>query len=242
MIKLVDINIEGAKHLDRVRPFLEKEKPDVICLQEVFEVDLQDFAKRLGMKYVFGLEVLIGRDERLKPPFIPYGNGILSRFPLENTQVEYYRGEKEAVATHVFDGTQESFWKLLLSSQIEKDGSRFTLITTHFTWTPNGKANEAQWRDLKKMFKILEGFDDVILCGDFNVPRGREVFAEIAKKYKDNIPPDYKTSIDANLHRAGALPYMVDGLFSTPHYEISNVRLQDDVSDHLAIVAEIKGV
>jgi exonuclease III len=32
-MKLININIEGDKHFDTVIPFLEKEKPDVLCLQ-----------------------------------------------------------------------------------------------------------------------------------------------------------------------------------------------------------------
>jgi hypothetical protein len=32
---------------------------------------------------------------------------------------------------------------------------------------------------------------------------------------------------------------MVDGLFTTPVYQTSNVKLVDGVSDHMAIVAEI---
>jgi len=33
---------------------------------------------------------------------------------------------------------------------------------------------------------------------------------------------------------------MVDCLFSTPAYKASNVKLVDGVSDHMAIVAEIR--
>jgi hypothetical protein len=52
----------------------------------------------------------------------------------------------------------------------------------------------------------------------------------------------YITSIDADLHRDGdkvRKPLMVDGLFTSPIYKCSNVRLQNGVSDHMAIVAEI---
>ncbi len=73
----------------------------------------------------------------------------------------------------------------------------------------------------------------------------------IAAKYKDNIPAEYVWSLDMGLHRAAngglqegaaaqGLPgLMVDGLFSTPEYTISDVRMHDGISDHCAIVAQV---
>ena len=65
------------------------------------------------------------------------------------------------------------------------------------------------------------------------------MFARIAKKYKDNIPPHYVTSLDRKLHRAGHLELMVDGLFSTSEYLLDHVELRSGVSDHCAIIAEL---
>ena len=76
------------------------------------------------------------------------------------------------------------------------------------------------------------------ICGDFNAPRGRPTWDAIAAKYKDNIPEHYKSSIDA-MHRAGALPYLVDGIFTTPGYRADNVELHEGISDHKAITATI---
>ena len=89
-----------------------------------------------------------------------------------------------------------------------------------------------------------------MLCGDFNAPRmyeGKpgEIFAMLAAKFKDNIPAIYETSIDVSLHRNGKTnaqelsDKMVDGLFTTPAYEASDVVLHPDISDHYAISATI---
>ena len=53
MLKLVSVNIEGELHIDLITSFLEKEMPDVVALQEVFEADFQDFKNKLGMNGVF---------------------------------------------------------------------------------------------------------------------------------------------------------------------------------------------
>ena len=78
-----------------------------------------------------------------------------------------------------------------------------------------------------------------VLTGDFNAPRGGEIFAELASRYKDNIPNHYQSSLDPDLHRVKNLKLMVDGLFSTPDYNLGEVRLINGVSDHLAVAAKV---
>jgi endonuclease/exonuclease/phosphatase family metal-dependent hydrolase len=91
----------------------------------------------------------------------------------------------------------------------------------------------------------LQSEKDFALCGDFNAPRGGEIFTTLASHYTDNIPSKYETSIHVALHRAGSVDgarlahLMVDGLFTTSGYAASDVRLEFGVSDHAAIVATI---
>ena len=51
--KLISLNIEGIKHFDTVIPFLKKEKPDVICLQEVPKKDVEMLKQELSIKGEF---------------------------------------------------------------------------------------------------------------------------------------------------------------------------------------------
>jgi len=243
MIKLVSVNIEMDKHLDRVHAFLEREKPDVICLQEVFEPDLTEFGKNLGMEVVFGQMNLMGRGNQMEAPYIPFGIGMLSSLPMGDVQRSYYQGDKESAKKYVFNGDAREDCHLFLHAHIQKGNTNFTIGTTHFVWTPDGQTSELQRQDLKKLLAILENIPEMVFGGDFNAPRGGEIFDTIAKHYKDNIPQQYTTSIDANLHRLGdklrGAPLMVDGLFTTPHYKAQNVRLESGVSDHCALTAEI---
>ena len=243
-LSLACVNIERTEHLDRVLAFLQKAKPDVVCLQEVYEYDLQKFAEKLDMESAFGQMMCMGRDNKLEPPFLPFGIALLSRLPMSNLRRSYYHGDEESVQNLLFDGNYQSYYHLVLSATFQKDEKKFTIGTTHFTWTPDGKADDVQRTHVVGLLKTLRSFPDIVFCGDFNAPRGEEIFAELAKRYKDNIPSHYTTSIDVNLHRAGeklrGRQLMIDGLFTTPGYQCSNVRLQDGVSDHLAILAEIR--
>lgn len=243
-IKLVSVNIELARHLDLVREFLEKEKPDIACLQEVYETDLTKIAEEFGMEAVFGQMGLIGSGEYTKPPFVPYGVGILSALPIQSVSRPHYSGNEELAKTHEFNGTSRDDAHPLLCVSIKKGNASFVVGTTHFTWTPGGDPDDLQKRDLKSILGILEKISEIVLVGDFNAPRGRETFDTLAKHYKDNIPEYYSTSIDADMHRDGeklrGKLLMVDGLFTSSQYQCTSVRLQGGVSDHMAIVAEIR--
>ena len=245
-LRIISVNIEMDRHLDSVRVFLEKENPDVVCVQEVYEPDLRAFAEHFGMEYVFGQMNVMGRGDRLNPPFFPYGIGMLYRLPAQNIQRAYYQGDSKTVKERIYNGNSREDHHLLLCAMFQKGWVKFQIGTTHFTWTSDGKADDLQRENLQKMLAILRNTQEIVLCGDFNAPRGKEIFDEMAKYYHDNIPTQYTTSIDVNLHRLGEKlrgePLMVDGLFTTSGYKCSNVRLQEGVSDHMAIVAEISRI
>jgi endonuclease/exonuclease/phosphatase family metal-dependent hydrolase len=232
-LSLVSLNIEGDRHLDKVLHFLKEHSPDVLCLQEVFEKDFQLFEKAVGSGIFAPMNFVHG---------IARGVGIVSRLSMTHTaEIPYVRGDQPVVE---FDpataGTKYSTQRsTLVVADMEYEGVAYRVGTTHFTWTSDGEADDNQRRDLSSLLAALKDEGELVFCGDFNAPRGKEIFAKIAERYTDNIPLRYTTSIDAVLHRKGALPYMVDGLFSTPAYAVSDVTLEFGVSDHAAIVATI---
>lgn len=236
-ISLVSLNIEGDKHLDTVIGFLQKNKPEVVCLQEVFEKDFPAIKKQLDMAGYFA-PMTIGKTGDLKNNLTACGVAILTNLYAEKILPLYYFGKNDSIP-FAAKGNPDTVNKVILSIVLTKNNNRFTLGTTHFTLSDEGKADENQRRDLEEMLKLLSNFEDIILCGDFNAPRGGEIFSKISSKYKDNIPLEYETSIDSNLHRAKGLKLMVDGLFSTPRYKIKNARLIEGVSDHCAVTAEV---
>jgi endonuclease/exonuclease/phosphatase family metal-dependent hydrolase len=136
--------------------------------------------------------------------------------------------------------SQDLVSRAIIIANISHDGKKYTIGTTHFTWSENGLASTQQRRDIKSLFEIIDKHPEIVFCGDFNAPRGREIFERISSKYKDNIPQNYTTSIDSDFHYAGRLDILVDGLFSTMGYEVNDVKLINGVSDHCAIIASIK--
>ena len=234
-MKLIFLNIELDKHLDRIIPFLQKERPDVVCLDEVLQKDIPRLEKELGMRSEYEPMVLwdTGRD------WEPWGTALLSAHKLTNPRRDYYHGEPGILHRQV-PGDTKLTNRFLLSAELVLNNIAYRFGIVHFIWTPDGQVSDFQRSCLTTLLQTLKEFPGIVFCGDFNAPRGGEIFDTIATHYTDWIPKEYTSSIDGQFHRAGALPYMVDGLFSTPDYRSTNVRLVSGVSDHMAIVADIE--
>lgn len=237
-LKLISLNIERSKHLDLVVPFLQKERPDVLCIQELMERDVLRFEEALGMRCVFSPFTL--HDAEWNAGIM--GIGIFSLATIRSHEARYYVGDPSTVP--IFDFTDvhtkhatENHSVIFCDIKVGND--MYRIGTTHFTWTPDGAPDDYQREDAKRLLNILDSFGEFVLTGDFNSARGSEIFSLFAKRYKDNIPRRYTTTIDGALHRAGPLECMVDGVFSTSGYVVSDVELISGVSDHMAVVATI---
>jgi endonuclease/exonuclease/phosphatase family metal-dependent hydrolase len=169
------------------------------------------------------------------------GIAVVSRLSFETT-VFRFAGSSEKLP--VFDKTNfESMYNSqrfeLLIIVLNYAGKIFTIATTHLPVTGNGLSTSFQFKAMRELLNFLNTIPSFVLTGDLNTPRGGEVFDQIARRYTDNIPRNYSTSIDQKLHRAAPLELMVDGLFSTNDYLVTNVRLQCGVSDHCAVCSEV---
>ncbi len=236
-IKIVSLNIERSKHLDLVRGFLEQEQPDVFSVQELCRADIPHFESMFGGEYVFVPMAIFDEIDKNEMS-CELGLGIFSRFKIAGYRTHFYAGSQNTIPEYQHPD-QGTINRCLLVCDVSKDDVLFRIGTTHFTWTPDGMASDTQRRDTTNLFEVLDKESEIVFTGDFNAPRDGEIFKALAERYKDNVPPEYTTSIDGTYHRAGNLERMVDGIFSTPGYEVSNVRMECGVSDHCALVGTV---
>ena len=242
-MKLISINAEWGKHHETIFPFLEREKPDVLCLQEIFQDELPIYEKLTGMKSFFKPECLfpVSGDNSVKKLF---GPAILTKYETQ-FGFKYIVGDESTIPFFMLKDSLKdrniTNIVLIWGDVKKEDGSIYRIATTHFTWTPEGETTDYQMEDTTNLIRFLEeDLGGFILVGDLNAPRGKEAFSMIAEKFKDNIPEEYDSSLDDEIHRLkGSKSLMVDGLFSTKEYLLSNVKLMSGVSDHRAVVANI---
>jgi hypothetical protein len=247
-ISFVSVNIEGAKHLDLVETFLKAQAPEVVCIQELFERDIERISASLGNAHAKFLPMMRRDDQRGDMNL--RGVGIFTSLPITASSLEFYRGDPAALRDYDETSLDTKYHTQnlgVLFCEVEKDGIKFKIGTTHFTWTPKGGANDFQRIDIKALISVLATSGEFVLSGDFNAPRIHdgvrgEIFTQLSVTYKDNIPASYTTSLDPAYHRAPLAEQadkMVDGLFSTPSYTATDVVLHAGVSDHCAITATI---
>ncbi len=236
VLKLLSLNIERDKHLLKVFNLLKKEKPEVVCLQEVQEPDFKVLKEKFGYEGFFVPMDSFLRNENSKQELVRQGIAYYSNLPILKIESLFYVGKGTAPIHKIGNDVD----RVLVLGQVEKEGKRYTIATTHFTWADDGGVNEEQRRDLKQLLKLLQQKEELVLCGDFNAPRRREIFTILSTYLKDNIPAEVHTTLDPQLHRAGALPYVVDYMWSTTRYQVTKVKVVSGVSDHMAIVANIE--
>ena len=233
-IKLFSLNIEADRHIERVRAAIAEHAPDIVCLQEVFESDCERLASVGDYHVEFALS---SRMPRSHSP-IDWGVAVLSRTPLMQFEVACY---SEDPRIRVFAAPNDPR-RLLVSAVMEHGVSRYRIATTHFTWSEEGRISDEQVADFDRLERVLADYPDYVLCGDFNAPRGREMFAHFTERLGliDHLPAHITSTIDGRFHRAGDLNLAVDTVFATSHYLVSDVQVIDGVSDHKGIVARIE--
>lgn len=239
-IKLATLNIQGEKHLEEVMYFLKTEGPDIACLQEVGDTSVQPLSKVNNTIATFAPQVLTpGGIWEDAPSAKRAGLLILTRDILSeiNTYV-YRRNARGGLPT--FDETPYRDNRLLLMGRFKGEGISVRIATTHFTYSPDGEPNFQQREDLGKILNFLSKKREIVLTGDFNAPRGGEIFNTLAGCLRDNLPPEITSTLDPRLHKAGALELVVDGIFSSGGYSVSSVRTVEGVSDHKAIVGVVR--
>lgn len=241
-MKVIQLNIERNKHLERFIPFLLAEQPDVVCLEEVMERTVPQLEDKLGMQATFApMAILRGYEPDTEGD--RWGICFLSRVNHRVVEEVYLVGSRDEIRIHTYKALMagvDTIAKVLLVVEVEEQRSVFTLGMTHFTWAPNGQVSDLQEHDMATLEGVLDRYPKLILCGDFNIPRGNKLYERLAARFTDNVPSTVTTTIDQKLHRKTGLMYVVDYLFSTPHFTVTDIRVVDGVSDHCALVANVE--
>lgn len=243
-MKIINLNVENQEHTESVFAFLDKESPDVICLQEspesfVSELEAREyyvrFAPYLNLEHpghgVMKIGVLMAS---LQPAVL---------------KSHYYHAVPDKDALLDKNNKHETVSNVLVVGEIEdQSGDSYLIATTHLTWTPDGLPNQHQTKDLQQLLTYTSLLEPHCLLGDFNIPRHHnDLYEELIAHYTDCIPTRYASSLDRRLHRKGGdedarhmfEKYMVDYLFTQSPYTAEKVELIFGISDHAAVVAEV---
>ena len=240
-MKLVSLNVEGARHFDRVLPFLIKENPSIIVLLEAPDFFAQML---LDLGYFASFAPMLVRTQEGRS----FQEGVLiASRQVHTSHPHYYYRANPDIVPFVKDDKRNTISHVALQADI----GGLQLVATHFTWNSAGEtADVHQKSDMRMMLSYLNKLPPHVLCGDLNIPRNENALYDLlCAHYTDNIPAKYHSSLDRSLHRLGQNPdmdklfdrFMVDYVFTQAPFEAANVRLEFGISDHAAVVADIAG-
>lgn len=199
-MKLISWNVNGIRSVHNkslLVPFIEKEKPDIVCLQETkaeqgqSEVDLPDYKEywNSAKKKGYSGTAIFTKTEPLKI-ILGIPEDIASKFKLADDGYGDPNAEGRVITAEFGPPASGFFLVNVYTPNSKPDLSRLAL--RHKSWDP---AFLAHCKELKKK-------KPVIVCGDFNVahtpydlanPRANEGEHGFTKEERDGI----QTFIDA---------------------------------------------
>lgn len=246
--KFISLNIWKGNLIDKVVAFLDKEKPQILALQEVFNGKdkkrekkywtYQYLQKKLDLPYSFyAPECLYKLDEGK----VEHGNAIFSRFPLKDQEVRFY--DIEFSQDYVDKpGNYENHPHNLQHARAEVKDKNLHLFNTHGIWGLSGRDNQRRLQMSRTIVETVKNHKHVVLAGDLNLQPDTQTIKNIEKQL-DNVFKD-KLISTFNMKRKSNPGYktaVVDMIFVSPAIEVlDRCCPQEDISDHFPLVCTLK--
>jgi len=246
-MKLLQWNIWYKEDIDNILSTIKEINPDVICLQELTinhphhnqNIDTPRFiAEGLGFKYFFKeAQKSISNGHERK-----YGNAIFSRFPIIDSKFYYIQDLQDPNIQNP-DYSKEG--RVYIESIIEVDGKKFTIATTHMSYTHEFASTPEKKVETNKLIEILkEKNSNFIFTGDLNLLPNSYTINELSKLLKNAGPTLEQNTwttkpFSYNGFNADTLNWRLDYCFVTPDIEVKSSQIIDTpYSDHLPILIE----
>lgn len=251
-LKVICLNMWlGGKLFGSIQPFIERENADILCLQEVYQAEnsplqqpwhaVGELASILGYKYFAFAPAF---SEEVEPGYrVQFGNAILSKYSIKNSQSIFYdisyNGSWKPLSQEEIQFTPRN----LQHGEILIDGKILHVFNTQGIWGFNGDDTERRLAMTDTIAAHIAGKQPALLMGDFNVQEGGKTTDKIEVHMRSIFKGEMKTSFNMN-HKdpsSGYAAAIVDMMFASPDIEIIRHHVSDaDVSDHLALVAEVE--
>lgn len=231
----VGIGMDKKLDLRRIADVINKEKPDVVGLQEVDRGvqrtqridEIVELSKLTRMEYAFAFNLPYQGGQ--------YGVAILSRFPIRATEHRLYKNLREA--------ERRGF----IRAEIKIDGRVVHFVTTHLDYQhDDGRLFEAQ----QMLASLTDVKGPLIVVGDFNdIPAG-QTYRLMLEKFDDSwVRHLYRQWIDGTSRDEGfSYPAdkpakRIDYIFTRRSDGIKTKRawvVNTLASDHVPVVADLE--
>lgn len=252
-LKILSLNIfEGGLFFPNILKLLEREQPDIFCLQEVYNgttVTLPNYYQSINVlqtafptyHYHFSPELLCITVEGK----IDVGNATFSRFPIKEKKTHFFGvpyGEYPQVsAVHDYSKYPQN----MQTTVLDVDGKHFSVFNVHGIWGHEGGDNSDRLKMSKIITHEIRGKKPAVLMGDFNVQPETKTIKNIEKHMNNVFQGDLHTSFNTahkDLEKyPGYATAVVDMFFVSKDVTVLKKSVpKDDVSDHLPLLCEVE--
>lgn len=244
-MKIIQLNIWAGRMARGLMSYLEKEQPDVVCMQEVFNADFEVptpdrvFDSLSRLKAASGLQheyFSMRYSVDVAGGTAPYGNAILSRFPLQSAQT--IQIEKD-VLEHVTWQSDTYNANNLQIVTVNSDGQIWAIVNHHGHHEVDPAGNETSVIAMQRVADSLRGVQGpLVLCGDLNVWPESPAMRVFDGWLDDIVARSSATSTLAriNVDRDVVCDHiLVNNAITVKNFKVDEVI----ISDHYPLVAEL---
>lgn len=253
MYKFIQSNVWfGGKLHENLIPYLAKEQPDFIAMQEVVmpvavspytfhpALDFVDTVKRqTGLIYsVFAPDCSFRDKTHYESEHeVQFGVAILSRFPIKAFSYRNYIHEYQIFTWETMD-RWDIMPKGILVCEVDVKGKPLYLSTTHGVWGFDDKDNLERDGMINAILQETEGKSPLLFSGDLNTGQQTRAIARLEERFVNVFKGKLETSFNM-LHKSGGTfsTSVVDFVFATKDIRIEDAYSTDEnVSDHVPLV------
>jgi endonuclease/exonuclease/phosphatase family metal-dependent hydrolase len=243
-MKLITLNTWQGRLSRNLAPFFEKEKADIVCLQELLSskewIPTWDLfqsletimnASKLDHSYfstLYSYDVM-GKQVR-------FGNGLISRYPFISKQTIFTNGDYRKIPDKEYTTNTRNAQIV----EINTIKGNLTIVNHHAHWEKDPMGSELSVERITKLIKNLKSVEGpLIIAGDFNLWTKSKAIEKL-KTELNVIDLTEINKIDNTLSNE-VTPYKVacDHVFISKHIKVKNFKLNKSLlSDHKALILE----
>lgn len=251
-IKLLQLNIQAGRELNKIIEYVQKEQFDILQFQEVaggkFSEPLSDNVKELLDRLGFSGEnaplVLLPQD---KSSYFGNATFYKNSLSLDTKKIEWLYLKTSDSEDALSQENVKVLPRNVLAVRFIFNEKPLWFINTHLAWGPTPKDEPYKVEQGEKLYKFLASLNEpFVLSGDFNVTPDSQVVSMVEKLAVNHTTKEGITNtLNPRLHRAKILfpeGFAVDYVFTTKEVTVNEVKLVDspDLSDHLGISLTIE--
>ena len=257
--KLISLNLwRGGLLLDAILPFLERERPDILLLQEVLHCDdpaaparfhsIETLQKHLDfLPHVHFAPALIDNEDGHR---FSSGNAVASRFAITGSTVIPYgkpfdeHAERTEHNPEAFAATPRNLQHVVLDA----NGTELNIFNTQGVWDLDGDNPSERRRAMcRTVAAATAGKQHVMFAGDINLKPSNAALAPIDAQLQSVFGNELSTTFNVRrkdlVQFPGYATAVVDLMYiSHDMHALEHSCPDADISDHLPLIAILEAV